>query len=72
MSTAHQTLTRNDRKAAPRLRDAIVQLIAGLQRDLVSGYRPELHYMRGPGPKWQAKHARATSAIEPRHTPAYA
>jgi len=19
-------------------------------------YRPELHYMRGPGPKWQAKH----------------
>jgi hypothetical protein len=23
-------------------------------------YRPELHYMRGPGPKWQAKrHSRA-------------
>ena len=21
-------------------------------------YRPELHYMRGPGPKWQAKHHR--------------
>ena len=20
-------------------------------------YRPELHYMRGPGPKWHAKHA---------------
>lgn len=20
-------------------------------------YRPELHYMRGPGPKWLAKHA---------------
>ncbi|MES5487416.1 hypothetical protein QMZ05_32120 [Bradyrhizobium sp. INPA03-11B] len=20
-------------------------------------YRPELHYMRGPGPKWRAKHA---------------
>lgn len=19
-------------------------------------YRPELHYMRGPGPKWQAKY----------------
>ena len=19
-------------------------------------YRPELHYMRGPGPKWNAKH----------------
>src|SRR5262245_4677615 len=22
-------------------------------------YRPELHYMRGPGPKWRAKHERA-------------
>lgn len=21
-------------------------------------YRPELHYMRGPGPKWHAKHRR--------------
>jgi len=20
-------------------------------------YRPELYYMRGPGPKWRAKHA---------------
>ena len=20
-------------------------------------YRPELHYMRGPGPKWREKHA---------------
>ncbi|MDH2383695.1 hypothetical protein [Bradyrhizobium sp. CER78] len=26
-------------------------------------YRPELHYMRGPGPKWRAKHAvQATAA----------
>jgi hypothetical protein len=23
-------------------------------------YRPELHYMRGPGPKWQAKRCRRT------------
>ena len=21
------------------------------------GYRPELYYMRGPGPKWGAKHS---------------
>jgi hypothetical protein len=26
------------------------------------GYRPERHYMRGPGPKWYAKH-RAGSAV---------
>jgi hypothetical protein len=23
---------------------------------LFDPYRPELHYMRGPGPKWHAKH----------------
>ena len=23
---------------------------------LFDTYRPELHYMRGPGPKWRAKH----------------
>jgi len=25
-------------------------------------YRPELHYMRGPGPKWRAKHDGQPSA----------
>ena len=25
-------------------------------RTLADSYRPELHYMRGPGPKWRAKH----------------
>ena len=29
-----------------------------LIRDLFDPYRPELHYMRGPGPKWREKHAR--------------
>jgi hypothetical protein len=27
-----------------------------MTRDAVRPYRPELHYMRGPGPAWQAKH----------------
>jgi hypothetical protein len=27
-------------------------------------YRPELHYMRGPGPAWRAKHA----PVSRRHT----
>jgi hypothetical protein len=26
-------------------------------------YRPERHYMRGPGPKWHAKHGAAGAAI---------
>ena len=27
-------------------------------------YRPELHYMRGPGPKWHEKHGRSALDIE--------
>jgi hypothetical protein len=27
-----------------------------LMRDIADPYRPELHYMRGPGPKWWEKH----------------
>lgn len=29
-------------------------------RHLFADYRPELHYMRGPGPAWQAKHGQPT------------
>lgn len=28
-----------------------------LSTSLFDPYRPELHYMRGPGPKWRQKHA---------------
>jgi hypothetical protein len=31
-----------------------------LTASLFDPYRPELHYMRGPGPKWRTKHARAS------------
>jgi hypothetical protein len=30
------------------------QLVMGEQAD---SYRPEAHYLRGPGPKWRAKRA---------------
>ncbi len=38
----------------------LLQLLAGLS-NLVAiyptkTYRPEAHYMRGPGPKWREKH----------------
>ena len=29
--------------------------------DRADSYRPEAHYMRGPGPKWRAKHAQVAS-----------
>jgi hypothetical protein len=28
-------------------------------RKALDPYRPELHYMRGPGPKWREKHGLA-------------
>jgi hypothetical protein len=33
--------------------------------DASSAYRPELHYMRGPGPKWRARRAGGASAAAP-------
>ena len=34
----------------------IMQIGKNLIRAMIDPYRPELHYMRGPGPKWRAKH----------------
>ena len=35
---------------------AVAELCRRLARDLFDPYRPERHYMRGPGPKWREKH----------------
>ena len=40
---------RGIRSAAASLRLAVITA-------LTDSYRPELHYMRGPGPKWRQKH----------------
>jgi hypothetical protein len=29
-----------------------------------SPYRPELHYMRGPGPKWHAKNDQRSASLD--------
>ena len=39
-----------------------------LAKDIADPYRPELHYMRGPGPKWREKHgmtAKNADAVMP-------
>jgi hypothetical protein len=36
---------------------ALADLWRRLRQWVVDSYRPELHYMRGPGPKWREKHA---------------
>ena len=40
-----------------RVRSVLAQAAAILAIDPARTYRPEAHYMRGPGPKWRAKHA---------------
>ena len=50
---------------APSLRRTAVAVWHSLAKDLFDHYRPELHYMRGPGPRWHAKHAQpANRAVE--------
>jgi hypothetical protein len=43
------------RKTAGSVSD-FVTVVHNLILDVRDSYRPELHYMRGPGPKWRAKH----------------
>jgi hypothetical protein len=45
-------------------------VVHNLAVDVRDCYRPELHYMRGPGPKWRAKHQpwlRFDSQIDAQH-----
>jgi hypothetical protein len=43
-------------------------VIYNLIMDVRDSYRPGLHYMRGPGPKWRAKRQRWLG-VEPRPLP---
>ena len=52
------------RRKAPGFSRDVAELV-GVLRSLVDHYRPELHYMRGPGPKWHAKHDRASGGYHP-------
>ena len=44
------------RRETPGLAFDLANLTRNLVKGLFDTYRPELHYMRGPGPKWRAKH----------------
>jgi hypothetical protein len=36
--------------------------LADSNSDGTAKYRPEAHYMRGPGPKWRAKHGQGSAS----------
>ena len=50
---------------SPSIGQAVADLWRSVTAELFTDYRPERHYMRGPGPKWHAKHAPAQRVAEP-------
>jgi hypothetical protein len=46
------------RRETPGLASDLAELARNLGKALFDTYRPELHYMRGPGPKWRTRHGR--------------
>jgi hypothetical protein len=62
----------NQRRTAAGFRGDFADLFRSLATAFLDTYRPELHYMRGPGPKWQAKHAAPRASVDPGTMPALA
>jgi hypothetical protein len=68
------TIITSDATSAAADRSQNSGTVAGLKnfwRDFLAKafqpYRPELHYMRGPGPAWRAKHGEAAAfRLKPR------
>lgn len=43
----------------PWMPAALIRFFQDFARAMFDPYRPELHYMRGPGPKWREKNGMA-------------
>jgi len=73
MRTARATVRMStDRRQAPGIVADIADLLQSFAKALFDPYRPELHYMRGPGPKWHAKHDRMAVRFHAMAVPALA
>jgi len=55
--------------SAERIAQSFAKLVARAKARLADGngdgtanYRPEAYYMRGPGPKWRAKHGQSSAS----------
>jgi len=56
-----RTSSRGSDRRTPGVLADLGEFLQNLARSLFDPYRPELYYMRGPGPKWHDKHERAAS-----------
>jgi hypothetical protein len=50
---------------------AVAEIWRRWKKEICDPYRPELHYMRGPGPKWREKHAAPGSILSMSRHPLY-
>ena len=57
--TAHLRFSADPGHLPSQLAGLIRMLSRKAVRSLFDPYHPERHYMRGPGPRWHAKHGRA-------------
>ena len=57
--TTNATLTAIGRQLA------VIKIWRRLKSGIFNSYRPELHYMRGPGPKWREKRAHGARSGSP-------
>ncbi|KIZ38816.1 MULTISPECIES: hypothetical protein [Rhodopseudomonas] len=55
-STAHPPANNEQQQARPRVSQEIREFWRLFFVAAFNPYRPEQHYMRGPGPAWHAKH----------------
>jgi hypothetical protein len=60
-------LSDTSKKKSAGLFGTLAAMLRDLRRDLSASYRPERHYMRGPGPKWRERQTQVSwSAIASR------
>jgi hypothetical protein len=55
-ATHHALATAAGLTGISRMLGPALQHWRSLKKGIFDAYRPELHYMRGPGPKWRQKH----------------
>ena len=60
IATCLRTVTH---RVTPRRWHAATEALRRIVKELFDPYRPERHYMRGPGPKWHAKHSHAYATV---------
>jgi hypothetical protein len=63
MAGSSKTISRSALRRGVSGRAEFADLARALKA-LFDPYRPELHYMRGPGPRWHAKHNPAPAAVD--------